>query len=232
MMGLSITKKIGTDLAKEVGMLLAYIYIYTLYHYVYIYIYTYSVFVVVVAVVVVVVVVAVVVGKSLCLRTWLYRRYLRCRMLLELAAGCRAAITCQTGHGCKPLDSGMPSFRPAFYSNRSESSPPECYREPESPADGAGFSDYSSGTHFVSKKHFLTWTQAESQGLPQFGIETLLNSSTQALQKRSDITFVPEDFDPSTNFVTWWVCQGMPIAIVDACSSSSPLTGHLPSNHV
>ena len=31
MMGLSITKKIGTDLAKEVGMLLAYIYIYTLY---------------------------------------------------------------------------------------------------------------------------------------------------------------------------------------------------------
>jgi hypothetical protein len=40
MMGLSITKKIGTDLAKEVGMLLAYIYIYTLYHYVYIYIHT------------------------------------------------------------------------------------------------------------------------------------------------------------------------------------------------
>ena len=88
--------------------------------------------------------------------------------------------------------------------------------------DIAGFSDNRSGTHFVSKKRLLTWTQAESQGSATGAgqtplaanayifscrllaqrevIETLLNPSAQALQKRFDITFVPEDYYPDSTY--------------------------------
>lgn len=83
-----------------------------------------------------------------------------------------------------------------------------------------GFSDLRSGTHFVSRKRLLTWTQSESQatatGTGQTPlvansylfacrllgqrevVETFMNPTAQALQKRFDITFVPEDFYPDS----------------------------------
>ena len=88
--------------------------------------------------------------------------------------------------------------------------------------DIQGFSDNRSGTHFISKKRLCTWTQAESQGSATGAgqtplaanaclfscrllaqrevIETLLMPSAQALQKRFDITFVPEDYCPVSTY--------------------------------
>ena len=91
--------------------------------------------------------------------------------------------------------------------------------------DSPGFSEFSdnrSGTHFISKKRLCTWTQAESQGSATGAgqtplaanaclfscrllaqrevIETLLMPSAQALQKRFDITFVPEDYCPVSTY--------------------------------
>jgi hypothetical protein len=88
--------------------------------------------------------------------------------------------------------------------------------------DIPGFSDNRSGTHFISKKRLFTWTQAESQGSATGAgqtplaanaylfscrllaqrevIETLLMPRAQALQKRFDITFVPEDYCPDSTY--------------------------------